>query len=85
MVATGETHSVADFCQAAFAAVGLEWRDHVDIDARYFRPAEVDLLLGDSTKARTVLGWSPRVTFPQLVQMMVAADAEAAERERRCA
>ena len=85
VVATGETHSVADFCQAAFAAVGLEWRDHVDIDARYFRPAEVDLLLGDATKARTVLGWAPRVTFPQLVQMMVAADAEAAERERRCA
>jgi GDPmannose 4,6-dehydratase len=85
VVATGETHSVADFCQAAFAAVGLEWRDHVDIDARYFRPAEVDLLLGDATKARTVLGWAPRVTFPQLVQMMVAADVEAAERERRCA
>jgi GDPmannose 4,6-dehydratase len=85
VVATGETHSVADFCHAAFAAVGLEWRDHVDIDARYFRPAEVDLLLGDATKARTVLGWAPRVTFPQLVQMMVAADVEAAERECRCA
>ena len=85
VVATGEMHSVADFCQAAFAAVGLEWRDHVHVDARYFRPAEVDLLLGDSTKARTVLGWAPRVTFPQLVQMMVAADVEAAERERRCA
>jgi GDPmannose 4,6-dehydratase len=85
VVATGEMHSVADFCQTAFAAVGLKWRDHVDIDARYFRPAEVDLLLGDSTKARTVLGWAPRVTFPQLVQMMVAADVEAAELERRCA
>lgn len=85
VIATGEAHTVREFCQLAFEAAGLEWQKYVDVDPRYFRPAEVDLLLGDAAKARAVLGWKPRVTFPQLVRMMVAADLEDAARERRCA
>jgi GDPmannose 4,6-dehydratase len=82
VVATGETHSVREFLEAAFSRLGLDWREHVVHDARFERPAEVDLLLGDSTKARRVLGWKPLVTFPELVAMMVDADLEAAGRER---
>jgi GDPmannose 4,6-dehydratase len=76
VVATGETHSVREFLQEAFAYAGLDWQDHVVVDAKYFRPAEVDLLLGDPTKARTALGWVPRVTFKELVRLMVDADME---------
>jgi GDPmannose 4,6-dehydratase len=76
VVATGETHSVREFLQEAFDYAGLDWKDHVVIDAKYFRPAEVDLLLGDPTKARTALGWTPRVTFKELVRLMVDADME---------
>jgi GDPmannose 4,6-dehydratase len=76
VVATGETHSVREFLEEAFSHVGLHWQDHVRVDPKYFRPAEVDLLLGDPTKARTVLGWKPSVTFKQLVQIMVDADME---------
>jgi GDPmannose 4,6-dehydratase len=76
VVATGETHSVREFLQEAFDYAGLDWKDHVVIDAKYFRPAEVDLLLGDPTKARTALGWTPRVTFKDLVRLMVDADME---------
>jgi GDPmannose 4,6-dehydratase len=76
VLATGETHSVREFLDLAFDHAGLDWKKHVEIDPRYFRPAEVDLLLGDSTKARQKLGWQPRVSFPELVRMMVDADLE---------
>ncbi|MCC7147508.1 MAG: GDP-mannose 4,6-dehydratase [Phycisphaeraceae bacterium] len=82
VVATGQTHSVREFCEKAFAHVGLDYRDFIQIDPRYFRPAEVDLLLGDSTKARTALGWQPKVDFQHLVTMMVDADLELAQREK---
>ncbi|MBX3729194.1 MAG: GDP-mannose 4,6-dehydratase [Candidatus Sumerlaeia bacterium] len=74
VVATGETHSVREFLEIAFGRVGLDYQDHVEIDPRYFRPTEVDLLLGDPTKAREKLGWEPRVSFRQLVEMMVDTD-----------
>ena len=76
VVATGETHSVRKFCKLAFEHVGLNYEDHVVIDERFFRPAEVDLLVGDATKAREQLGWKPEVSFPELVRMMVDADIE---------
>jgi GDPmannose 4,6-dehydratase len=76
VVATGETHSVREFLEEAFSHVGLHWQDHVRVDPKYFRPAEVDVLLGDPTKARTKLGWTPRVTFKELVRLMVDADLE---------
>ncbi len=98
VIATGETHTVREFCERAFGAAGvpIEWtgsgaeetgRDPrngkvlVEVDPRYFRPAEVDLLLGDPSKARNVLGWEPKVTFPALVEMMTAADLERARTE----
>jgi GDPmannose 4,6-dehydratase len=74
VVATGETHSVREFCELAFGHVGLDYRDHVRQDERYMRPAEVDLLVGDASLARKVLGWTPKVTFADLVRMMVDAD-----------
>jgi GDPmannose 4,6-dehydratase len=74
VVATGETHSVREFLEEAFSYAGLDWRDHVVVDPKYFRPAEVDVLLGDPTKARSALGWTPRVTFKELVRLMVDAD-----------
>ncbi|NJK33770.1 MAG: GDP-mannose 4,6-dehydratase [Oscillatoriales cyanobacterium SM2_2_1] len=77
VVATGETHSVREFLDLAFAYVNLNWQDYVEIDPRYFRPAEVDLLLGDATKAKQKLGWQPRVSFPELVRLMVDADLKA--------
>ena len=83
VIATGETHTVREFLELAFARAGLDWREHVEIDARYLRPAEVDLLLGDSTKAREKLGWAPKVSFPELVERMVDADLELAAREKR--
>ncbi len=64
VIGTGETHSVREFLELAFSHAGLDWREHVKIDPRYFRPAEVDLLLADATKARQRLGWAPRVTLP---------------------
>ena len=77
VVATGETHSVEEFVIRAFAAAGIEnWRDYVRQDPKFFRPAEVDLLIGDAGKARTELGWEPEVDFPTLVQMMVEHDLE---------
>jgi GDPmannose 4,6-dehydratase len=76
VIATGETHSVREFLQEAFDYAGLDWKDHVVVDPKYFRPAEVDVLLGDATKARTQLGWTPRVTFKELVRLMVDADME---------
>ena len=83
VVATGEAHSVREFCEIAFNRVGLDWHDHVVIDQRFFRPAEVDLLVGDSTKAREVLGWKPDVDFPELVALMVDADMQALRHELR--
>ncbi len=74
VVATGETHSVRDFCEEAFAAAGLDWRDHVDVDPALYRPAEVDLLVGDATRARRELDWAPTVGFRELVELMVEAD-----------
>jgi len=74
VVSTGRTHTVREFCRLAFATVGLEYRDYVVEDARFFRPAEVDLLIGDPGKAKRVLGWEPEVTFEALVERMVLAD-----------
>lgn len=74
VIATGETHSVREFCELAFAHVGLKWQDHVVIDPAYVRSTEVDLLLGDATKARTQLGWEPKVRFAELARMMVDED-----------
>jgi GDPmannose 4,6-dehydratase len=74
VIATGETHSVRELCTIAFARVGLRWEEHVVVDPKFVRPAEVDLLQGDASKAKRVLGWQPRVSFRQLVEMMVDAD-----------
>ncbi len=76
VVATGTTHSVREFCEIAFARVGLNWEDHVVVDKRFFRPAEVDLLIGNPEKAKTALGWVPKVGFAELVEMMVDSDLE---------
>ena len=81
VVATGEQHSVGELVQLAFSHVDLDWEEHVEIDAKLFRPAEVNTLCGDATKARTVLGWEPTVTFAELVEMMVDADLERVGRE----
>jgi GDPmannose 4,6-dehydratase len=83
VISTGETHSVREFCQLAFSHVGLNWEDHVVSDPRFMRPAEVDLLIGDSTKARTQLGWSPTVSFAELVAMMVETDMRVQTRQQR--
>ena len=76
VVSTGETHEVRELCRLAFEAVGLDWEEHVVIDERFLRPAEVDLLVGDPAKAHQILGWKPDVDFPGLVQMMVKADMD---------
>jgi GDPmannose 4,6-dehydratase len=81
VIATGETHSVREFCELAFKEAGLDYRDHVVIDKAYFRPADVDLLIGDASHARSALGWRPETDFPSLVRMMVTADMERLERE----
>jgi GDPmannose 4,6-dehydratase len=78
VLATGETHTVQEFLEEAFTYVGLDWRDYVKIDPRYFRPSEVDLLIGDYSKAKEKLGWEPTVRFQELVRMMVDADRERA-------
>lgn len=80
VVATGETHTVREFCELAFDVAGLDYRDFVKIDTRFLRPAEVELLVGDAAKAKTVLGWQPLYTFEALVREMVNADLEAAAR-----
>ena len=81
VVATGEAHSVREFLAEAASHLDLDWERHVAIDPQYYRPAEVDLLLGDASKARRVLGWAPRVTFRELVRLMVEADLRLTERE----
>lgn len=80
VVATGQAYTVEQFASEAFAVAGLNWRDHVVVDPAHFRPAEVHVLLGDASKARTVLGWKPKTSFRQLVQEMVEADRAAIER-----
>jgi GDPmannose 4,6-dehydratase len=81
VICTGETHSVREFCELAFGRVGLDYADHVVIDERFFRPAEVDLLVGDAAKAEAQLGWVPQTSFTELVEMMVDNDLEALERQ----
>ncbi len=76
VVATGETHSVRELCEVAFDSAGLDWEAHVVVDESFFRPAEVDLLVGDASKAREKIGWTTEVAFPDLVQMMVDADID---------
>ena len=82
VVSMNELYSVRDFCEATFSRLGLDYRNHVEVDPRYYRPAEVDLLLGDSSKARTKLGWIPRTSFQQLVDMMVEGDLSLARQEK---
>ena len=82
VIATGETHSVREFVEKVFEKLELDYQKHVVIDPKYFRPTEVDILLGDPTKARETLGWNPRVNFEQLIDMMVAADLEQAGKEK---
>ena len=76
-----EAYSVREFCEKTFSQLGLDWKEFVEFDPRYLRPAEVDYLLGDPTKARDTLGWKPRVSFEELVKMMVDHDLEMAQRE----
>jgi GDPmannose 4,6-dehydratase len=82
VIATNETHTIREFLEEAFGHVGLKWEDYVEIDPRYYRPAEVDLLIGDASKAEEKLGWKPKVTFKELVKIMVDADIEDLRREQ---
>jgi GDPmannose 4,6-dehydratase len=82
VIATGETHSVREFVERVFAKLDMDYRDYVEIDPKYFRPTEVDVLLGDSTKAQKALGWKPKVGFEKLVEMMIATDLEMANKEK---
>ncbi len=79
VVATGETHSIREFCEEAFGHAGLDWRKYVELDKRYLRPAEVDILIGDPGKAKKILGWEPKVRFKELVRLMVDADIKLLE------
>jgi GDPmannose 4,6-dehydratase len=83
VVATGETHSVRDFCETAFAAVNLDYREYVVTDERFFRPAEVDILVGNAAKARRVLAWEPKITFCELVREMVRSDTRLSSNSSR--
>jgi GDPmannose 4,6-dehydratase len=83
VIATGETHSVREFLSETFNYLELDWQKYVKLDQRHLRPTEVDLLLGDPTRAKTELGWTPKTSFKQLVQLMVDADLVLAEREKR--
>jgi len=84
VIATGESHSVKEFLEEAFNYKGLDWREYVEIDSRYFRPTEVDSLLGDASKARRKLLWEPKVRFKELVKLMVDADIKDLEEMKRC-
>jgi GDPmannose 4,6-dehydratase len=81
VIATGETHSVREFVEAVFDYLGLDWKRYVEFDPRYCRPAEIDLLVGDASKARQKLGWQPKICFEELIRMMVDADLELAQQE----
>ena len=83
VIATNETHSVREFLEAAFGHAGLDWKKHVEIDPRYYRPAEVDVLIGDYRKAKRQLGWEPRTKFVELAKLMVEADIELLRRHRQ--
>ena len=83
VIATGETHSVRELCELAFAEVDLDYREFVKVDQTYYRPAEVDLLIGDSSKARRVLGWEPAFTFRELIKEMVASDLAGEARSQK--
>ncbi|NTW01323.1 MAG: GDP-mannose 4,6-dehydratase [Oscillochloris sp.] len=83
VIATGETHSVREFCELAFGHVGLSYNDYVVLDERFMRPAEVDLLIGDPAKAREALGWKPKTSFPELVRAMVDADMQLLKEQNR--
>ncbi len=85
VIAMNELYSVREFCEKTFSRLELDYRDFVEVDPRYYRPAEVDLLLGDSTKARTKLGWHPQTSFEQFVDMMVESDLELASQEKAIA
>jgi GDPmannose 4,6-dehydratase len=82
VIATGENHSVREFAEKVFHKLGLDYKEYVETDPRYFRPTEVDVLLGDSTKAQKLLGWKPKVNFDQLIDMMIEADLELANKEK---
>jgi len=82
VIATGETHSVREFAEKVFEKLDLDYQKYVAVDARYFRPTEVDVLLGDAGRARKALNWAPKVSFDQLIDMMIAADLETAEKEK---
>ncbi|MCS6858338.1 MAG: GDP-mannose 4,6-dehydratase, partial [Sandaracinaceae bacterium] len=82
VISTGESHSVREFAEEAFSILGMNWQDHVRVDPRYFRPAEVDHLLGDPSKAMARLGWKPKVSFKELVRMMVEHDYQLAMQEK---
>ena len=82
VIATGETHSVREFAERVFQKLDLDYKKFVEIDKRYFRPTEVDALLGDATKAKNLLGWQPKVSFEQLIDMMIDADMELAQKEK---
>ena len=81
VIATNETHTVQEFCELAFQHVGLDWKAYVKHDERYERPAEVDVLLGDYSKAKRILGWEPKIHFKDLVTLMVDADLDMAKNE----
>ena len=82
VIATGENHSVREFAEKVFQKLNLDYKEYVETDPRYFRPTEVDVLLGDSTKAQKILGWKPKVSFEQLIDMMVGSDLEMANKEK---
>jgi GDPmannose 4,6-dehydratase len=82
VIATGQTYSVRQFLDEVFGCLELDWREYVESDPKYYRPTEVDFLLGDASKARKVLGWEPKVTFSELVRMMTDADMKLAQREK---
>ena len=85
VIATGETRSVRELCEAAFGLLDLDWKEYVEVDPKYYRPTEVDLLAGDATKARERLGWTPKVTFDELIRMMIDSDLKLARNETRLA
>jgi len=82
VIALGETHSVSEFVEKVFQKLDLDYREYVEVDPRYFRPTEVDVLLGDSSKARKNLNWQPKVSFEKLIDMMIQADMDLAAREK---
>jgi GDPmannose 4,6-dehydratase len=84
VIATGQSHSVREFLQEAFSYADLDWKEYVEIDPKYFRPTEVELLLGDAGRARKILGWEPEVGFKELVRLMVDADIKALEEMKQC-